>query len=71
MWKSVLSPEEERSLFEYLIPTLNSTPCDGTMRHTERWLKEHIPPEKVDWVLEEIEKMGGFCDCEVIFTAYK
>lgn len=35
------------------------------------WLTEHLQPEQIALAVEEIQSMGGFCDCEVILNCYE
>ncbi len=75
-WKETQKPEyilnetKAEELFEHLENQLETAPCDGTLRHTEQWLKENFK-EKQDEIIEEIKEMGGYCDCEVVLNCYE
>ena len=44
--------------------------CDHTFRKTAGWLMIYLSnPEEADENRAEIEKRGGYCDCEVLLNA--
>ena len=67
----ILSEENERQLFAYLEDQLDTCGCDHTLRSTEKWLKDNISAELHEKVIEEINDMGGYCDCEVLLNCYE
>ncbi|MGN0778421.1 MAG: DUF2695 domain-containing protein [Aristaeellaceae bacterium] len=67
----VLKREQADQLFRYLSARLNASECDHTLRFTEYWLRETLPPDMVSPAIEEIQGMGGFCDCEVLMNCYE
>lgn len=69
--KYILSKAKTQKLFHYLEIQLENTPCDHTLCHTEQWLKENLPPEKIHGVIAEMKEMGGFCDCEILLNCYE
>ena len=69
--KYILSKTKVRSLFRYLEAQLLKTACDNTIRFTEQWLENNLPPEKIESVIAEIHEMGGYCDCEVLLNCYE
>ena len=72
MGRYILSRQQSESLIEYLMQKLpNPNDCDGTMKHTKKWLEENISADMRDAALKEIENNGGYCDCEVIFNCYR
>ncbi|MBQ7294777.1 MAG: DUF2695 domain-containing protein [Clostridia bacterium] len=66
-----LSKTNAEDLFQYLETQLDDNPCDDTLRYTKQWLKENLVPEKIESAIEEIEEMGGYCDCEVLSNCYE
>lgn len=69
--KKVLTKKEASRLFDFLDEKLEQEGCDNTLKYTMEWLNSNIDKEKIPSVLEEIEEMGGFCDCEVIYNCYE
>ena len=67
----ILTEENVQKLFECLEQKLDNTGCDHTLYHTEQWLKDNIPQELIERVVEEITDMGGYCDCEVLLNCYE
>lgn len=39
--------------------------------HTKQWLKNNQPQDKIEDILNEMEEMGGYCDCEVLLNCYE
>lgn len=68
--KHILSKTRVKKLFSYLRRQLKKEACDQTLRFTEQWIKENIPLKKQKAVMEELENMGGYCDCEVLGNCY-
>ena len=69
--KYILSKINAEDLFQYLETQLEDNPCDDTLHYTKQWLEENLAPEKINGVIEEIEEMGGYCDCEVLSNCYE
>lgn len=67
----VLKRDQVEQLFTYVSGRLGKTNCDHTMRFTELWLKETLPPDIYEAAIEEIQSMGGYCDCEVLMNCYE
>ena len=34
-------------------------------------MKDMLPPDRYEAAIEEIQSMGGFCDCEVLLNCYE
>ena len=64
-----LSHEEASQLFAYLEDVLDKEPCDNTLKHSIQWVRENLGDDRLDVIVESLESMGGFCDCEVLFNA--
>lgn len=69
--KYVLDRTEAEELFAYLEACIDENGCDHTLRYAEKWLDDHLDEERIPLVLEELEEMGGFCDCEIILNCYE
>jgi hypothetical protein len=55
-------------LFDYLNNKLSAGEnCDNTLRLTKAFAKQQRLD--VDELTEELERCGGFCDCEVLLNA--
>ncbi len=67
----VLNRDQVEQLFSYVDGRLSKVGCDHTLHFTEAWLKETLPPEVFEAAMEEIQNMGGFCDCEVLMNCYE
>jgi hypothetical protein len=67
----LLSLEQVASLFDYLDEKLEEDGCDNTLRYTKEWLAMHLPEDQHEAILAEMEEMGGYCDCEVLFNCYE
>ncbi len=67
----VLNRDQVEQLFAYVSGRLGKTGCDHTLRFTELWLKETLPSEAFVAAIEEIQNMGGYCDCEVLMNCYE
>ena len=76
-WKQANKPvyeltrEEVEELFDFVGEQVEQQGCDHTRRFTDTWLKENITPERHGKVYSELEDMGGFCDCEVLYNCYE
>ena len=66
-----LTREEVEELFDFVGEQVEQQGCDHTRRFTDTWLKENISPERHGKVYSELEDMGGFCDCEVLYNCYE
>lgn len=69
--KYILSKTNAEDLFQYLETQLDDNSCDDTLHYTKQWLEENLAPEKMNSVIEELEEMGGYCDCEVLSNCYE
>lgn len=67
----ILQFDQVEKLFTYIDLRLSESGCDHTLRFTQMWLTEHLQPEQIALAIEEIQSMGGFCDCEVILNCYE
>ena len=67
----VLKRNQVQELFQYVEIRLSSEGCDHTARFTELWLKENLPAEQYQAAIEEIQSMGGYCDCELLLNCYE
>ena len=67
----ILSANEAASLFEYLEIHIHEEGCNHTHRFCQAWMDEHINFMKHIAILNELEDMGGFCDCEVLRSCYE
>jgi len=68
----LLSSEQVELLFDYLTEQLDKHGCDNSLKFTVEWLNDQgFKPASADSVIEEIKKMGGYCDCEVIYNCYE
>lgn len=67
----VLSRKQAEDLFAYVESRLYKDGCDHTLRFTRLWLRETMPEEQYKLAMEEIQQMGGYCDCEVLANCYR
>lgn len=67
----VLNYDQVFQLFSYLENRLAAAGCDNTLKYTEICLKDMLPPDRYEAAIEEIQSMGGFCDCEVLLNCYE
>jgi len=59
-----LEPRQRASLVVAIGDGLRERGCDNTLRTAQAWARgEQMPWE---WLREELEARGGFCDCEVM-----
>lgn len=61
-----LRPAQIIALMDDVENALETNDCDHSLRHTEKWLREHVPADTHDAVLAGLRQAGGYCDCEVI-----
>lgn len=66
----IMSKDRVENMFAFIEKQMKKSPCGNTLRYTGQWLSRNIPREKVSAVLNEIKKMGGYCDCEVLYNCY-
>ena len=66
-----LTQEEAEELFDFVEERVEAQGCDHTRRFTDAWLRENISSERHEKVYAEIEDMGGYCDCEVLYNCYE
>lgn len=67
----VLNYDQVFQLFAYLENRLAAAGCDNTLKYTEICLKDMLPPDRYEAAIEEIQSMGGLCDCEVLLNCYE
>ncbi len=62
------SPGERECLRCYLLRLITEFGCDGTYRWTVRW--GDVRAAQPRGLLRQLERRGGFCDCEVLMNAF-
>lgn len=67
----ILTANEAAALFEYVDIRLQEEGCNHTHRFCQAWLDAHMDFMKHNAILNEMEDMGGFCDCEVLANCYE
>ena len=67
----LLSENEAASLLQYVELKLQYHTCKHNHRFTQEWLDAHVDFMKHDAILNELEDMGGYCDCEVAANCYE
>ena len=67
----ILSENEAASLLQYVELKLQYHTCKHNHRFTQEWLDAHVDFMKHDAILNELEDMGGFYDCEVVANCYE
>lgn len=67
----ILTASQAASLFEYLELRLQYHTCKHNHRFTQEWLEKNVDFMKHDAILNELEDMGGYCDCEVLHNCYE
>ncbi len=67
----ILSANEAASLMQYLELKLQYHTCKHNHRFTQEWLDANIDFMRHDAILNELEDMGGYCDCEVVLNCYE
>jgi len=66
-WKALdLTPEEIKSIGDYIDEKLKEHGCNHTLSHTKEWLDCNMPKSKKAKIIKAIQGKGGFCDCEVL-----
>lgn len=68
--KYILSKTQVKKLFTFLEKELGQEPCNHTMCHTEKWIKDNCKGKEKD-IIREMQEMGGYCDCEVLMNCYE
>lgn len=67
----LLTANEAASLFEYVELHLQYHTCKHNHRFTMQWLEQNVDFMKHEAILNELEDMGGYCDCEVLLNCYE
>ena len=67
----ILCENEAASLLQYLELKLQYHTCKHNHRFTQEWLDKHADFMKHDAILNELEDMGGYCDCAVVVNCYE
>ena len=65
----ILTKDEIKEMLGYINEMVIKNDCDGTLKYTEKWLKNKVKKEEIEVILEEIQAAGGYCDCEVLMNA--
>jgi Protein of unknown function (DUF2695) len=61
-------PGEHECLRCFLLRMVNEFGCDGTHRWAGRWREVRSPRARA--LLRRLERLGGFCDCEVLLNVF-
>jgi hypothetical protein len=56
-------------LYCHLSRRLETVGCDHTLKLTRGWID--VQPRSARWVVRWAEIQGGYCDCEVMFNAFR
>lgn len=67
----ILTANEAASLFEFVELRLQYHTCKHNHRFTMQWLEQNVDFMQHDAILNELEDMGGYCDCEVLLNCYE
>ena len=67
----IFSANDAAALFEYLDIRIQEEGCNHTHRFCQAWLEAHVDFMKHNAILNELEDMGGYCDCEVLHSCYE
>ncbi len=67
----ILSAAQAAALFEFVEIRLEDNGCNHTHRFTQEWLDANVDFMQHDAILNELEDMGGYCDCEVLLNCYE
>ena len=67
----ILNEDEAAALLQYVELKLQYHNCKHNHRFTQEWLDAHVDFMKHDAILNELENMGGYCDCEVVLNCYE
>jgi hypothetical protein len=65
---TLTAPTPRECLRCYLLRLINEFGCDGTYRWTLRWLGAQAT--RPAGPLRQLERRGGFCDCEIVMNAF-
>jgi len=67
----ILTADEAASLIQYLELKLQYHTCKHNHRFTQEWLDANMDFMRHEAILDELENMGGYCDCEVVLNCYE
>ena len=67
----ILIEDQAASLLQYVELKLQYHVCKHNHRFTQEWLEQNISFMQHDAILNELENMGGYCDCEVVLNCYE
>ena len=67
----ILNEDEAAALLQYVELKLQYHNCKHNHRLTQEWLDAYVDFMKHDAILNELENMGGYCDCEVVLNCYE
>ena len=67
----ILTANDAAALFAYVEIRIQEEGCNHTHRFCQAWLDEHVDFMKHSAILNELEDMGGYCDCEVLRSCYE
>jgi len=62
-----ITPQQMKSLFNFVDEQLADSECDHSLRHTLAFLESQGMPAEP--VVAWLQNAGGYCDCEVLFNA--
>jgi hypothetical protein len=66
--RHLTEPGEHECLRCFLLRMVNEFGCDGTHRWAIRWREVRAPRARA--LLRRLERLGGFCDCEVLLNVF-
>ena len=67
----ILSADQAASLLQCIELKLQYHACKHNHRFTQEWLEKNVDFMQHDAILNELEDMGGYCDCEVVLNCYE
>ena len=67
----ILTANDAAALFAYVEIRIQEEGCNHTHRFCQACLDEHVDFMKHSAILNELEDMGGYCDCEVLRSCYE
>lgn len=67
----ILSANDAASLMKYVEIRVHEEGCNHTHRFCQAWLDEHVSFVHHHAIMNELEDMGGYCDCEVLQNCYE
>lgn len=67
----ILTADQAAALLQYVELKLQYHTCKHDHRFTQEWLEQNISFMQHDAILNELEDMGGYCDCEVLRSCYE